>query len=989
MPTDSSSDGGHELSTQRVSFKYDAFISYSHKQDARLGKALQASLQSFARPFFRSRSMRIFIDDASLPMTSDLWGTIESALAQSSFLLLLACPASHRSKWVSDEVEAFVRIHGTERVGIALTKGKTPWTDPEFDDESPTCAISGKVIQLLTKAATEPLVIDLRPFRDENGGLSRTAEYDGCIAAIASAITGRDKDALYGEHLARLRRRVTIFAALLSALLLLTIAACTTAYLAFRQMRLAQSRELTALAELNLARDPVLALQQALEAATKAPTRSAERALWRATTVQNTTHILRHGAPVTDALFSDDGQILISSDEDGILHVWDLRSSLKHRTYESHQGAIYDLDLTTNGELVVTGGEDGTVRLWNLSKQLPPTVVVEHEGAVIQVDLSANGRYVASVGEDGTTRLHDARSDRPRSILARDEVQVAARKHAVIMRDVEFSPDTETLISVGDAEVARVWNVSTSTVKYTIPHSALHATFSGNGKQILTVSEDKGGAVWDAETGDLIYSTNANDSVYHGALSPDETELTTAGDLAQVWKIRDGAEPQTLQGHTNIIRQAVYSPDARFLATASEDTTARLWSRNSHKSIDLFLGHRGRVTGISFAPKNGNLATISDDGTARIWRVDMARGSLRLVTGFGRRGLLFPAPDKKALLLIDEQSGDATVWDLTQENVIAADLPKSCQGAVFSPEGDRVLLLCEKGRLSIWDSQTWTPLSELEGHSNDVRQATFSRNGTKIVTASADGSARIWDARSGQLINTLKHEGNSGEVVFTAFLGKGNRVVTVDTAGTIRVWDAGTGSILHSDMGGRFPYFGFATPSMSKHALSLNGARTTYPNQGDGLVVWDIASRMRVDTVDGGDWPVAISHDGRFVLAAVANAEDGTAHLRDTKTKMSRILRGHQASLRSAEFSPHGDRILTRSRDGTVIVWDVETGVEIYTYARPDGTIVDATFSPGGASVITIDDVGIVRVFPAGFSELRKLARRRQPIVIGSARDPD
>jgi hypothetical protein len=74
--------------------KYRAFVSFSHEADEKLAVALQSSLSRFAKPWYRTRSMRVFQDEASLAANPALWDSIQQALAQSEFLLLLASPAS-------------------------------------------------------------------------------------------------------------------------------------------------------------------------------------------------------------------------------------------------------------------------------------------------------------------------------------------------------------------------------------------------------------------------------------------------------------------------------------------------------------------------------------------------------------------------------------------------------------------------------------------------------------------------------------------------------------------------------------------------------------------------------------------------------------------------------------------------------------------------------------------------------------------------------
>ena len=83
---------------------YDVFISYNRRQDGWLAPALQAGLERFAKPWYRISALRVFRDTASLAASPELWGTIEAALRDSRWLILLASPEAAQSSWVDREV---------------------------------------------------------------------------------------------------------------------------------------------------------------------------------------------------------------------------------------------------------------------------------------------------------------------------------------------------------------------------------------------------------------------------------------------------------------------------------------------------------------------------------------------------------------------------------------------------------------------------------------------------------------------------------------------------------------------------------------------------------------------------------------------------------------------------------------------------------------------------------------------------------------------
>ena len=108
---------------------YKAFVSYSHAVDGQLAPALQSALHRLARPWYRVRALRVFRDQTSLSANPGLWPSIERALADSEYFLLLASPESARSPWVEREVAWWLGHRPVDRLLMVLTGGELVWND--------------------------------------------------------------------------------------------------------------------------------------------------------------------------------------------------------------------------------------------------------------------------------------------------------------------------------------------------------------------------------------------------------------------------------------------------------------------------------------------------------------------------------------------------------------------------------------------------------------------------------------------------------------------------------------------------------------------------------------------------------------------------------------------------------------------------------------------------------------------------------------------
>ena len=100
---------------------YGAFISYSHAVDSKLGDALRYGLVRFGKPWYRYRALRVFLDKTNLALNPALWSSIQHALTDSEYFVLLASKSAAASKWVRKELEFWLRIRSSSSILIVLT----------------------------------------------------------------------------------------------------------------------------------------------------------------------------------------------------------------------------------------------------------------------------------------------------------------------------------------------------------------------------------------------------------------------------------------------------------------------------------------------------------------------------------------------------------------------------------------------------------------------------------------------------------------------------------------------------------------------------------------------------------------------------------------------------------------------------------------------------------------------------------------------------
>ncbi len=215
---------------------YDAFISYSHAKDKPVAAALQSVIQRLGKPWYKRRALRVFRDDTSLSATPQLWPSIEQALSQSRYLLLLSSPEAAASPWVGKEVEYWLANKSTDTLFIGVTNGTLDWDQTTGDfvwtkDAPLPEALKGRF-------PAEPKWVDLSAYRD--GADPRNVRFIEAGADFAAAIHGMPKEDLLSQEVRQQRRALSLAVSAAALLLLLAIGAVTAGIIARTQQLRAQ-----------------------------------------------------------------------------------------------------------------------------------------------------------------------------------------------------------------------------------------------------------------------------------------------------------------------------------------------------------------------------------------------------------------------------------------------------------------------------------------------------------------------------------------------------------------------------------------------------------------------------------------------------------------------------------------------------------------------------------------------------------------------------
>jgi eukaryotic-like serine/threonine-protein kinase len=243
--------------------------------------------------------------------------------------------------------------------------------------------------------------------------------------------------------------------------------------------------------------------------------------------------------------------------------------------------------------------------------------------------------------------------------------------------------------------------------------------------------------------------------------------------------------------------------------------------------------------------------------------------------------------------------------NLTQHNLIVPLTGPLKHGgevcyAQFSPNGERVVTASWDGTARVWNALTGEPITPPLHHKGKVNRAQFDPTGSRVVTASEDNTARVWDANTGQLLTTIEHAAAVGDACFSP---DGRLLFTATTFYSGRIWDAQSGRPLTEPFG-----------------VGNTVQRDLRPFSPDG--------RQFVSTTESAAF-ICDSRTGERLVGPLPL--DGGGYI-------------------SAEFCPKGLRVATSGK--TARVWDAQTG-SLICEVKQDGSITIARFSPDGQRLLT------------------------------------
>jgi WD40 repeat protein len=453
--------------------------------------------------------------------------------------------------------------------------------------------------------------------------------------------------------------------------------------------------------------------------------------------------------------------------------------------------------------------------------------------------------------------------------------------------------------------------------------------------------------------------------------------------------------------HGDAVTAIAYAPDGRNVATASRDSTLRLWEVESGKELACFMGHRGAVLAAIFIRDGKTLISGGTDGTVRLWRLtprgeevrrfqvskeevqtfaiagngslvatgtedgaiilyDLAKGKeLHHLHQEGQVYCLALSADGKRLAVNRAASGIA-LWDTTKGEPLHLLGEGVVASLAFAPDGHTLVVGYHDNRILLWDVRSGKEIRSFAGHErqprgqfNGVLSVCFSTNGRRLASGGTDNVARIWDVETGRPIREAK--GHRNWVTAVAFSLDGKHLLTGGVDNTVRHWDAVTGREISPK---HEPESAVTTVSLAAYGRTLVTMQAP-----DRLARWDATTgreRRLPEAIQSGR-AAAFAPDGKTLAVAGTN---GLLQLCDLATgKVRRLDNESPRPMDRLVWDAAGKRLASYGPDYHVDAWDCVKGELLQHVGLREAAAPGMSFDRSGRLLATASLANEIRIW--------------------------
>jgi WD40 repeat protein/serine/threonine protein kinase len=461
-------------------------------------------------------------------------------------------------------------------------------------------------------------------------------------------------------------------------------------------------------------------------------------------------------------------------------------------------------------------------------------------------------------------------------------------------------------------------------------------------------------------------------SIHSLAFSPDGRWIITASTAAEgpsrppewaIWDTLTAREVMRRQASSNC--QVAVDRSATMIAVGSSAAeaaaTLALWRATRGTPVRLgsepervFLLERKfhSVRSLAFSPDGRRIAAGTGDGTGGYLRLlNASTGEIEQTLQFRRSTLsavAFRSDGNQLAVACSDGSVDLRDVGTGRIDCSLRGHIGRVFGVAYGPDGRLIATCGEDETVRVWDAGNGQIRGILSGHSAAVRAVAFNHDGSRVASASQDNTVRLWDPASGKAVGTLR--GHGQQVRSLAYSPEGQRIAAGSDDGMIKLWNAHAAEPEQTVR---------HTNWVPRAAFFPDGATIAAADWDNKICIWDLVTGRQLRAL-GGDAELALTNGVR---------QPDIVH--------------------NLAISPNGHLIASTNRSGTVRVWDAAVGRLVCTLRGHAERTLGVAFHPDGRRIVSAAWDGTVRIWNSETGEQVGLLGGPDAMAVAAVYSPD
>ncbi|MBS0264343.1 MAG: hypothetical protein JSS02_20570 [Planctomycetes bacterium] len=573
----------------------------------------------------------------------------------------------------------------------------------------------------------------------------------------------------------------------------------------------------------------------------------------------------------------------------------------------SHRDFVHALAISPSGNMVASGSYR-EIKLWARNDNFQRLNMAASPGAVPAIAVSPDNKWIATASADNTIKLFNLADGQQVRVLS---------GHSAVVSGLVFSPDSTRLMSSSHDKSWRVWNVAdgAALARVDLPAAVNGIAVSHDGAKIAAGSADNFVRLFTAPPAPTPAIAATAAPVAAIRVSPDKKLLALAEADGKITLIdlATGKPVKQLAGHTAAVTSLGFSANGARLVSGSADKTVRVWDVAAGTAVATLTGTTQAITAVALHPNGLQAVSGAADGQTIVWKLDAAAPRALAGDNGAPATVSAVSPDGKQLATAGVANGQPVVF---VRDIASGNVTKTLAGHTapvtalnFSLDNARLISGSADKTARVWNLADGAALAKFEVHTNTVSAVGLNSNGTQAVSGAADNSLKVWNVADGKEIANCA--GHAGAVSAALFTPNNQAVISASADQTIRVWNPTNGQASAQ--------FGFGQPVTSL-ALSVDGQK----------------------------------------LAATGT--DNNVRLLGLNGQVLFTMAGHTAAPKSVAFSADNLRVVSAGADNLAIAWDAATGALLESLPVPAGLTLARFSTPNNTLVIGGNDKSLAAV---------------------------